>query len=181
VKQILALFLCLSLGVAHAAPVATAYDIEVLVFETRLPELEGGEIWTKTNGGNALPDVTGAVMMDEALPSDSALTTAAAALQRDGTYRLLTHQRWRQSAEEKSAAKPVRLRTADGLLDGTVRFYLSRFLHVDVDVALQDRSTPGGELIYRLSEHRRVKTQDTNYFDHPKLGVLLRVTAVGKE
>ena len=68
-----------------------------------------------------------------------------------------------------------------------MRFYLSRFLHVDVNLAFTDSKldltadpAPGTATMYRLSEHRRVKTQEYHYFDHPKFGALLRVTQVGK-
>jgi hypothetical protein len=177
-QRIIALIACLFVGAATAAPVATAYDVEVLVFETLLPQLEGGEVFSR-NGG-AAPDIAGAVLADT-VATEGTLANAATLLQREGAHRVLLHQRWRQAAEEKSASKPVRLRSADGQLDGSLRFYLSRFLHVDVDVAMQDRAATVGENNYRLTEHRRIKTQELNYFDHPKLGVLLRVTAVGKE
>jgi peptidoglycan-binding protein CsiV len=180
VKKILALFGCLAGVVAavSAAPATNAYVVEVLVFENRLPELEGSELWTRNSPAAAAPDVSGAIVLSESAPANSSL---AAALQRDGTYRVLAHHRWRQTAEEKSATKAIRLRNPSGQLDGTVRFYMSRFLHVDVDLALQEQTGVAGGVTYRLTEHRRVKTQEANYFDHPKLGVLVRVSAVGKE
>lgn len=179
-KRVLTLLVCFFVTTSAAAPATTSYDIEVVVFENRLPQLEGGELWTQSGGAPA-PDVSGAVEITNLVATDAALNNAVSALQRDSAYRILVHQRWRQTAEEKSATKPVRLRTSDGQLDGMLKFYMSRFLHVDVDVALKDKEAAAGTLSYRLLEHRRVKTQDTNYFDHPKLGMLLRVTAVGKE
>lgn len=187
-KPFIALLGCLLFPVATlAAPAVTAYEVEVLVFENMLPELEGGELWTRDAAAEpSKVDVTGAIPADQLVPAESVLAGAAATLQRSGTYRVLTHKRWRQTAEEKSATKPVRLRNADGQLDGTLRFYVSRFLHVDVDLLLQaqtaviDQSAVFG-VNYRLTEHRRVKTMEINYFDHPKLGVLMRITPVGKE
>ena len=187
-KPFLALLGCLLVSVvSHAAPAVTTYDVEVLVFENMLPELEGGELWTRDAAAEpSKVDVTGAILVDQLVPAESVLATAASTLQRSGTYRVLTHRRWRQTAEEKSATRPVRLRNPDGQLDGTLRFYVSRFLHVDVDLLLQeqtaviDQSAVFG-VDYRLTEHRRVKTMDINYFDHPKLGVLMRITPVGKE
>jgi hypothetical protein len=189
VKSFLALFGCLLLSaVAHAAPAVTAYDVEVVVFENMLPELEGGELWIRDAAEPAtrMPDVSDALVVGQLVPVESVLAGAAATLQRSGTYRVLAHRRWRQTAEEKSAAKPVRLSSPDAQLDGTLRFYVSRFLHVDVDLVLQqqtavvDQSAVLG-VNYRLTEHRRIKTMDINYFDHPKLGALVRITPVGKE
>jgi hypothetical protein len=140
VKTILACIGCLLLSAAaYAAPAVTAYDVEVLVFENLLPELEGGELWTRSVAEKSAPDVTGAIVIDQLVPAETTLSGAASTLQRSGTYRVLTHRRWRQTAEEKSASKPVRLRNPDGQLDGTLRFYMSRFLHVDVDLALQNQ------------------------------------------
>ena len=179
-KRILALLGCFFLPPVYAAPATTAYDVEVLVFENRLPQMEGGELWTRDNARTPLVDLTDAITAGEAPTADSSLIAAAAALDHDGSYRVLVHQHWRQTAEEKSATKPVRLRNADGQLDGTFRFYLSRFLHVDLDLALNEKAA-GTDMHYRLSEHRRIKTQELNYFDHPKFGVIVRVTSAGKE
>lgn len=184
-KRILTLIACLFVASTAAAPAPTSYDIEVVVFENRLPQLEGNELWLQDVSATA-PDLATAVDITDAVPTDSSLTNAVSALQRDGSYKVLVHQRWRQSAEEKSAAKAVRLRNPDGQLEGVLRFYMSRFLHVDVDLLLRDQTAVVNQsavmgLNYRLTEHRRVKTQEMNYFDHPKLGMLLRITAVGKE
>ncbi len=181
VKRILALFGCLFIATVHAAPATTTYDVEVVVFENRLPQLEGSELWTRDNVHTPIADLADAITAAEAPAGKSNLSVAATALERDGSYRVLVYQHWRQTADEKSATKPVRLRNTDGQLDGTLRFYLSRFLHVDLDLALQEKGAATGELSYRLIENRRIKTQELNYFDHPKFGVLLRVTSAGKE
>ena len=178
-KRILALLACLVPFCADAAaPAATTFDIEVLVFENRLPELDGGELWTRDNKRAVISDVAEAVNA-EAAPSDNTLDLAAAALEREGHYHVLVHRRWRQNVEEKSATKPVRLRSSDNQLDGALRFYLSRYLYVDLDLGLLDKTAGATELNYRISDHRRVKTQDLNYFDHPKFGALVRITPVG--
>lgn len=99
-------------------------------------------------------------------------------------------------------------------LEGTLRLYRSRYLHVDLDLRYFRRSTgdepppaleqdaqtmataPGtlGEqdtmvltdedqllhaLVYthfRLTEHRRLRSRETHYFDHPLFGALVQVT-----
>lgn len=163
------------------APTPTTYNVEVIVFENLLPELEGGEIWTREDA--RLPDdLKDAVSAPEMTAPDPILNSAAAALEKDGHFRVLLQRQWRQTADAKSETKPVRLVTADHRLDGTFRFYLSRYLHVDMDLILQPNPATGTEAspAFRLSEHRRVKLQEVHYFDHPKLGVLLRVTQTDK-
>lgn len=163
---------------ATSAASTTLYDIEVLVFENRQPGLEGGEAWKELR--KELGDVEQAATPEGTPAPDSALAQAAGALERGGQHRVLVHKRWQQNADAKSATAPLRLQSADNELDGTLRFYLSRFLHVELNLALQDPRGTGGVTSFQLSEHRRVRPQEIHYFDHPKLGALVRVTAVGK-
>jgi hypothetical protein len=169
----------------QAAPAATSlYEIEVVVFENRLSGLEGGELWAR------VPDKTTDATRDKPVsagqkpPADSGLSAAVAALEKSGQHPVLAHLRWRQTAEAKSVSKPVNIGNAAGGLDGSLRFYLSRFLIVEMNLAL--RAVPGGgmsggtpeneTLMYRLSEPRRIKVSETHYFDHPKFGALVRVS-----
>lgn len=177
-KQLFLLTALLFLIPVNAAPATNIYDVEVLVFENRIPELEGGELWTTNRNRAPMPEPSTMPPLGAAV-GDMTLKTAAAALERNGQYRVLVHQRWRQVAEEKSASKPMWLRNADGQMEGSFRFYMSRFLHVDLDLVLRDNGDAAG-VNYRLAEHRRVKSQDLLYFDHPKLGVLVRITQAGK-
>lgn len=160
---------------AGAATGATLYDIEVLVFENRQPGLEGGEAWKQPQKE---PGETEQAAIPEGAPApDSTLSQAFAQLERGGQHRVLAHKRWQQNADAKSETTPLRLQSPGQELDGTLRFYFSRFLHLELNLTLQEA---GGGMAYQLAEHRRVRPQEIYYFDHPKLGALVRVTAVGK-
>jgi hypothetical protein len=168
-----------------AAPAATnLYEIEVVVFENRLSDLEGNELWTRerekpASAGKDKPASTG-----ENPPADSALSAAADALEKSGRHHVLAHLRWRQTAEAKSVSKPVHLGNTTGGLDGSLRFYLSRFLIVEMNLALREMQGGGmfsgaaenAAVVYRLNEPRRIKVSETHYFDHPKFGALVRVS-----
>jgi hypothetical protein len=162
-----------------AAPGATPsqYDIEVIVFETRLPELTGDERWTREPAKPLPGDLAQASVAPDAVAEESNLSATLDALKKDPHYRLLTHKRWQQSADPRSESRPIRLQR-EPELDGQVRFYQSRYLYLDLNLQLKD--TQLADTSYRLSEHRRVKIQETHYFDHPKFGVIVRVTQVGK-
>ena len=160
-----------------ALPATSAYDIEVLVFENRLPDLDGNEQWT------ASPDkpqeAANAVTLGTT-PAGSDLAKVATALQNDARYRLLTHRRWIQAADNKLASSPVLVQTDNREVDGHVRFYMSRFLHVELSLAFQPQVPALGSLEpapapYRLTEERRIRSQELHYFDHPKFGALVRV------
>ena len=88
------------------------------------------------------------------------------------------HKRWQQNADAKSATTPLRLQSANNELDGTLRFYLSRF-HVELNLALQDPRATGGVKAFN-STNIGGYVQEIHYYDHPRLGALVRVTAVGK-
>ena len=79
------------------------------------------------------------------------------------------------------------------VFDGTVRLRKSRFLHMDVDFAYFPDTLEQLELempiqsaghrrfpasYVRLTESRRVKTDDLNYFDHPLFGLVVEVSKI---
>jgi hypothetical protein len=57
-------------------------------------------------------------------------------------------------------------------LDGTVRVYLARYLHADVDLIYHRR---GIETPFRLDTSRRMRSGELHYLDHPVFGVLIKV------
>lgn len=186
------LLLILTLVISSSVPLyATAttpnvYNIEVIVFENQLPDLEGGELWRNEPDISVNSDIAEAVNIGETPPPDSSLAAAATALEKSGQHHVLAYLQWQQSAEAKSVSKPVKISSADGRLDGTLRFYLSRYLLVDLNLALQEAATGGNSggteketpPRYRLSEYRRVRLLEIHYFDHPKFGALVRVSPI---
>ncbi len=166
-----------------AAPnVASAnYEVEVLVFETRLPDLEGSELWTRAGKPTDPTAIT-----VESMPPSGDFASVMDALRSDSHYHVLLHKHWMQSAESKSTGPAVLLSTDNNEVNGTLKFYLSRFLHVELNVLYQPQSgaigaavsTNDGAPAYLISEQRRVKSNDMNYFDHPKFGVLVRISPV---
>ncbi len=168
-------------GLASSAPSqpTASYDIEVVVIENNLPDLVAGEAWRKEDLKKLLADIASATDAAQA-EGDKPLTTAVNALRKNGSHKVLGHYRWTQAAGPRAETRPVRLLSDQAALDGVMRFYLSRFLHVELDLVLASggnwrEENFEGEIV-RLNEHRRIKTQETHYFDHPRLGVLVRVT-----
>lgn len=183
------LLLAASLPSLAAAPGGTAdkestYQVEVLVFENQLPDLQGGELLTRDTA-KPLPAVSDTAQPPEKIPGASYMQPAITTLlQKDGHYRILAHARWLQSLDAKEIAKPVRITSGNpanpGELDGTIRFFMSRFLHLSVNLRFRDPAgtDPAAPIVYRLNEQRRIKSLELNYFDHPRFGVLARVVPV---
>ncbi|MDH3747202.1 MAG: peptidoglycan binding protein CsiV [Gammaproteobacteria bacterium] len=139
-------------------------------------------------------------------------------LRRLDAYRPLMHFGWTQPAipqDQTIALELQRFGNVPARLDGTLQLFLSRFLHLVVDVSLsapdaeramaddvvaarQPIATFGDErtqnsydydpfapqyapLRYRIVEDRIMKNGETRYYDHPKLGVIAKVTRVEEE
>jgi hypothetical protein len=120
-------------------------------------------------------------------------------------YETLMHFGWTQPAFPEELTPPIELRlfgTPPPGLAGTLTLYLSRYLHLVVDVALDapqefeeevvddeafysfgddrdDRfSRPVMPVRFRIQEDRILKNGELRYFDHPKFGILAQVTRV---
>ncbi len=82
-------------------------------------------------------------------------------------------------------------------LDGTFTLYLARYLHLVVDLSMdapvevieiefdddtfykfEDTSPREGPVRYRIDEDRIVKNGEIRYFDHPKFGVVAKVSRI---
>jgi len=173
-----------------AAPVASdkdsgLYDVEVLVFENRLPDLIGDELLTREVSSSLQRRLDSAVP-PETTPDKSYLKPVIAdLLQGDGSYRILAHGLWRQAPADGNVkpAKPVRIASAvPSELEGAVRLVLNRYLHLEVNMLYRDLSAAGSApQSFQISDSRRIKSQETQYFDHPRFGVLVRVMPVTKE
>lgn len=160
-------------GATTSTPSAN-YDVEVLVFSIQAPDLEGSELWT-----HADPIDTSNAVLPPNLPPSADFSRIASALQGDAHYRILLEKHWKQVGDTKSNVPPVRLVTTDNEINGTLQFYLSRFLHVELDLMYQPQSTdPGADVApdYVINEQRRVRGDELTYFDHPKFGVIVRVS-----
>jgi hypothetical protein len=122
-------------------------------------------------------------------------------------YKPIMHMAWTQMTVEKEMAPPIPLRmlgNAPLRVDGYLTLYLSRYLHLVVDLALDadpsaqsyrgnavpstDDASQGSDIYsdkpelqpstarYRIFEDRIFKSGDLRYFDHPKFGVVAKVT-----
>lgn len=187
---ILAIFCFGLLGAqpALAAPAEkeSTYEIEVVVFENRLADLLGDELLMRDTEQAKIRGLENAIIPDKAEGSPTLSPAITSLLEQDGHYRVLTHLHWVQTVDAKSVAKPVRIASVNSEeLEGSIRFYMSRHLHLDVNLLFRETLSVAGAdprtEVYRLSEQRKLKGQETHYFDHPRFGVLARVMPVEKE
>lgn len=199
-----ALLLVIAPSLTLAAP-PKQYLIELIVFQNTTVDPSSEEQWATEYALNperlALADIPKAT-----LPNDSRLSGAAAGLNKAG-YRTLATAVWVQGPFDAQTSVPNRVKVGDSAqggvwLDGLARFYVSRFLHLELELVFSDGTTttvpdpnfkaapmePGVEpptaplltkpLLFVIKEQRRIKTLENYYFDHPRFGVIARVTPV---
>ena len=187
-KKPLTFFALLLFPILAIAAPTKVYEIEVMVFQNIQNELEGNELWVNERINLELKDIDKAVEVKGVPREDSDLTKAREVLDADSNYRVLTHKQWLQNADPQSGAKLVRFSTEDGDLDGTFKFFMSRFLHVDLNLIYKQKesksifqagnSENAPMMAFQLRQRRRVKSDQIQYFDHPKFGVLVQVKQV---
>lgn len=138
---------------------------------------------------------------------DYSLTEVYERLERLDAYRPIMHTAWSQKTLEKEDTLPISLRRLGNpplRLEGSISLYLSRFLHLVVDLSLAERPPlrPTTEdnrvrgfgdrqsrfgfdrefvtptVYYRIEEDRIVRNGELRYYDHPRFGVVAKITRV---
>ncbi len=187
---------------ACAAPKTSAlYEVQVLVFANHLRRLDGGEHWHQDPN----PRIRGlhhALQPSHELPPGSVLLAAENRLANHSRYTILAARSWIQDAVSRHKTRPVLIRSlGHGRLDGVIRVFQWRLLHVSLDLRYHHggslggqgevsggsepvpgesgspfETTPSSPPVFRLIENRPVALNSVNYFDNPKFGVLVLVT-----
>ena len=169
------------------------FDIELLIFQN-LIEDDAGEVWP-IDYSTWFEDVTEAPVQTLEnpvavtwLPAESFhLTAERNALGRSSRYRPLAYLAWRQPVYDRARALPVTLPAPenfnDTYVDGTVKVAVERYLHLYLDLQLHLPADAvlieNGEVELpeiRLTEKRRMRSQEIHYFDNPRFGVIAVIT-----
>jgi len=149
-----------------------------------------------------------ALVLDSAGPTafsalkrqDQNLNSIARSIGRSSGYRLLSHQAWRQPMTDEADATPILLQLGDQLdglfeIDGTLRIYRSRYLHVITDLwftrtLAADESQPPVDQVnleaflqqpatttvsVPMRHSRRMRSATLHFIDHPRFGMLIKI------
>ncbi len=149
------------------------YQIELMVFSQTMPNTEVFEAAaSQIKWSSALTELSAYQK-----PDNTTLDDSYAALAKDSTYRPILHVAWIQQVENGQSA-PVHIQSADGKLNGYVQMQHDQGLQMTVD--LEFTANPDGDLgrtvIYRLNENRPIKLNEVYYLDHPKFGVIAKIS-----
>ncbi len=205
------------------------YSVEVIIFSYAQDVSVGSEVFPPDviEPPEPVPEETDDVVLDEPpaidpeedLPvirelelvlldeEELTMTEIRDRMDRLEVYEPLMHFGWIQPTyprEETPALSLQAFAEPPPGLDGELTLYLGRYLHLVVELALDDPDNSGvdetdnsfgdrfvfgdarkepltGLVRFRISEDRIIKNGETRYFDHPKFGVLARVNRVEEE
>jgi hypothetical protein len=150
-----------------------AYQIELIVFSQNMPNTEVfDQAESRIKWPPALTELSAYKKAD-----NMTLNDGLAALSKDPAYRPIVHFSWIQSAD---VVVPVHIQSPDGKLNGYLQMQHEQSLQmmVDLEYASNQSDNSGKSIIYRLNEKRPVKLNEVYYLDHPKLGVIAKISAL---
>ncbi|MEW8507897.1 MAG: CsiV family protein [Candidatus Thiodiazotropha sp.] len=182
------------------------YQFEVLIFERIAPGAGSTEGWPEDPGrpdpnegtwfSKGDPLQGGKPVAFRALPvEEKSLSGAWGQMRRSRDYRPLYHVAWRQPVNHPDEAQQIyfSLLPADGgqisefnppKLEGSLKFSIKRYLHLDADIVLHKlasgKDSPeydnlgytAGFRHYRMQQSRRMRSGKLHYIDHPVIGLL---------
>ena len=133
---------------------------------------------------------------------DYALEDVLEEMERLDVYQPLMHFGWTQPTRPEEDTEALELQSLamppEGL-SGDLTLYLSRYLHLVVDLQLDEAESTTPDYVfgdydlrnydepdsypvrYRISENRIIRNGELRYFDHPKFGVLAKITRFEEE
>jgi hypothetical protein len=191
-----------------------------------ISEIEDVEEATAAEPDPLIDPETGEVLLEQELPfvllpeEEYTLTNVRDQFELLDAYETVMHVAWTQPTYPREDTLPIELHAFGEVpvgLEGTFTLYLSRYLHLVIDLALDAERNNADEFSletidethnapvisfgderqqntvltdpleaelqeaivrYRLQENRILRNGELRYFDHPKFGVIARVTRV---
>ena len=186
----LALLTALPSAAQDAGPTATVYNIEILIFRAT-QSLGGAENWnvppprnygTGDETANSTRNVGRFVGALNA--SQFQLTPLENKLRSTGLYAPVAHVAWSQTASDwgtRAGFTVQKLGIDAAGLTGTVFLERGQYLHLGMALSYAPANPPAGMAAapgstFNLSESRRIRFYERNYYDHPGFGVIALVT-----
>jgi hypothetical protein len=167
-------------------PSGRVYTVELIVFRN-LSGQGGAEDWSVKPVARRpdQPDspVTGRFVASLS-PSQFQLNDVEARLRNSSSYQPIAHFAWQQTASSWGSGAGFTVAKLGGSvpgLSGIIFLEAGTYLHLGMTLNYQSANPPAGlgaapGTVFMMSESRRVKQYERNYFDHPAFGVIALVT-----
>ncbi|MEE9339624.1 MAG: CsiV family protein [Methylococcaceae bacterium] len=175
-KQILFKVFILGFFFINVQAAERSYKIEIIVFKQDdantevFEEIESNIEWPRK--------ITNRSEFENVNTTDLSLKESYSKLAGDNnSYQPLLYEAWIQKAKANSYSRAVRISNAEGTIQGFFMLQRGHLIHMiaDIEYSPEMYEEP---IIYRLNEKRRFKLNETHYLDHPKFGVVVKVSPV---
>jgi hypothetical protein len=175
---------------AQTAVNTRVYNVEVIVFRNSSGS-GGAEDWNAKPVARG-PDTPEAPVTGKFVaaipPAQFQLNDVARRLQGSSNYQPIAHFAWQQTASSWGSRAGFTVAKLAGNVPGLSGiFYLESgtYLHLGMSLNYQTSNPPSGlaaapGTVFTLSESRRVKRYERNYYDHPAFGVIALVTPANR-
>ncbi len=171
---------------AQTAPSQNVYTIEVIVFRNQ-SGAGGPEDWgaRAVARGPESPDAPVTGRFVRSVPaSEFQLNDVEARLRGTTNYPPVAHFAWQQTASSWGSRAGFTVAKLAGNvpgLSGIIYFESGSYLHLGMSLNYQSSNPPPGlgaepGTVFNLSESRRIRRFERNYYDHPAFGVIALVT-----
>lgn len=164
----------------------TSYRVELIVFQrlkdVGTPEISiAPDVYSDEQIDASAPDPLSAAGETQGLgeavagnmPTSQAeiitLSDTAAKLARSAGYRVIHQAAWIQPGLARNVA--VAVPVSGTTVSGESRLYRQRYLHLGLDLQFADEQ--------KLTEWRRMRSNEVHYYDHPLFGAIAVVVPVG--
>ena len=194
-------FYFLQLSCANAE--VTEYDFEIIIFEDIANRYANSEQWQyefdQTASDSTLVEMDSQGNRANTTSSSSAsnirqikgigLNKYVRKLASSKNYHVLVHKSWRQTglADDAAIDIPIDSRLTDkgnaNYINGTIKIVLGRYLHIYTDMIYQQPRKEAAPLLigetsqhykrYPINFHRRMRSKELHYLDHPIVGILV--------
>jgi hypothetical protein len=168
------------------SPPQTVYTVEIIVFRNS-SGAGGQEDWSSKPLARR-PDKPDAPVTGRFVASVPAsqfqLNDVYSHLQNTANYQPVAHFAWQQTASSWGSGAGFTIAKLAGNvqgLSGLIYLEAGAYLHLGMSLNYQSANPPPGlgaspGTVFTLSESRRVKKFERNYYDHPAFGVIALVT-----
>lgn len=177
------LFLLLAITLVTSEAFARTYAVEAIVFTNEGAAGQSDEIWDAqaARTKHIQSKINGQFARAKTIQRPRSLSHLAGirqALSSSSEHRVLFSGAWTQ-AERSYASSPL-VRVDAQFLRGAIRVYAPNLLFAEINLQLAPNDISGQLLAsdpkFFLNEKRKLKLNEVHYFDHPKFGVILRVS-----
>lgn len=163
--------LILSLFCINVSAAARTYKIELVIFSQDMPTTEEfDQIESLIEWPRRLVNRN---KYSKVSSRKLSLHGAYSQLARSHNYQPIMHVGWIQSVQSNSLGRAVKISNSTATIDGFIQLQRGHLAYMIVDLEYSL-----GSVIYRLNEKRRFKLNETHYLDHPKFGVLVRISPI---